>query len=91
MILGIFSGEARGQFLTNPSFEGTPGISTPPPSWVPFDAYSTPDTDPLACDNFLASDGETYLTLVSRGEGHEFSGTHESITSTLLTPLESGR
>jgi gliding motility-associated-like protein len=91
LLLGFVPGNGFGQFFTNPSFEGTPGISIPPPSWQAFDENSTPDTDPVACYNFQASDGETYLTLVTRGEGHEFPGTSENITTTFLQPVEQGK
>jgi gliding motility-associated-like protein len=90
LLLVMCRGEAPGQFFSNPSFEGPPGISLPPPSWQSFDPHSTPDTDPVACDRFLASDGETYLTLVTRGEGDD-PGTFETITTILLNSLEPGK
>lgn len=87
----FFWTEGRGQFFANPSFEGPPGIDTLPPSWQPFDEYSTPDTEPLDCDYFTASDGLTYITLVTRGEGHDFPGTSENIFTTMSESLEPGR
>lgn len=76
-----------GQYLSNPSFEGEPGISTSPPGWIPFDEQSTPDTEPVGCYNFTASDGSTYLTLVSRGPDSQFPNTFESCYSQLSQPL----
>lgn len=91
MLVGLLRGEVLCQFFSNPSFEGPPGIAVAPPSWHAFDEYSTPDTNPVTCDTSLASDGETYLTLVTRGEGHEFPGTNEIITTSLVQPLEPGK
>jgi gliding motility-associated-like protein len=86
MILGSgFVAEA--QYFENPSFEGVPGVGLSPPSWSPLDANSTPDTEPLTCDNFTASDGETYLTLVTRGADHPFPFSNEAIITSLVQPL----
>jgi len=80
----------QGQYFVNPSFEGPPGIATAPPSWEPFDERATPGTEPLACDHFTASEGQTYLTLVTRGNGHPYPGTSENIFTRLVHPLEAG-
>jgi gliding motility-associated-like protein len=79
-----------GQYFSNPSFEGPPGIATPPPSWEPFDEHATPGTEPLSCDHFTASEGQTYLTLVTRGNGHPYPGTSENVYTLLVHPLEAG-
>jgi len=63
--VGVF-----GQYLSNPSFEGPPGPSSPPPHWHPCNEFSTPDTQPGAWEiTAPASDGETYMGMVTRGEG----------------------
>lgn len=80
-----------GQYLANPSFEGPPGIAVTPPEWLPFDAASTPDTEPLNCDDFPASDGDTYLTLVARGSGStNHPNSAENCQAQLLQPLVEG-
>ena len=91
ILLWIVCGKMHGQFLKNPSFEGPPGISLAPPSWEAYDVYSTPDTDPISCDQHAASEGETYLTLVTRGEEHVTPGSSENISTGLLIPLEPGK
>lgn len=92
IIIALLTGSipVAGQYFENPSFEGIPGISVPPPSWQPFGENSTPDTEPLACDSYLASHGETYLTLVARGSDHEIPNSVESAITSLLQPLEEG-
>lgn len=89
MTLGV-PGGLTAQYLSNPSFEGPAGISIAPPGWIPFDVFSTPDTEPLECDDFQASDGDTYMTLVARGPHSAFPGTVESCQASLLQPLEEG-
>lgn len=90
-ILLLQTGLSSAQFLSNPSFEGPPGIGLTPPDWLPFDPGSTPDTEPLNCDNYPASEGETYITLVARGSGSEDSpNTVENCQAALLQSLEAG-
>jgi gliding motility-associated-like protein len=91
LILGLSGGEVPGQYFINPSFEGIPGISIPPPAWEPFDPSATPDTEPLPCDHYPASDGDTYLTLVTRGAGTGSGAAGESVVTSLLLPLEQGK
>ena len=78
-----------GQYIPDPSFEGTPGFSTYPPLWEPCDNRSTPDTGPVGAThiNQSASDGESYLVLVTRGNGVD-SGTTEDIETLLYKPLK---
>ncbi|MCK4746067.1 MAG: gliding motility-associated C-terminal domain-containing protein [Bacteroidales bacterium] len=90
LLLGIW-GAAKGQFFENPSFEGIPGIAIAPPSWLPLDEHSTPDTEPLNCDEFKASHGDTYLTLVTRGPDHDLPNSVENTVTSLLKPLEEGK
>jgi gliding motility-associated-like protein len=82
---------ARAQYLANPSFEGPPGIAIIPPAWFSFDPLSTPDTEPLDCDDFSASDGVTYITLVARGAGSNNPQTVENCQAQLLQPLTTGQ
>lgn len=81
---------ANAQYFSNPSFEGTPGISLSPPDWIPFSPNSTPDTEPLDCDDFIASHGETYLTMVVRGDGSTFPNTVENCQTQLTQALIPG-
>ncbi|MEN8203244.1 MAG: gliding motility-associated C-terminal domain-containing protein [Bacteroidota bacterium] len=79
------------QYLANPSFEGPPGIGISPPDWLPFDPASTPDTEPLNCDNYPASDGDTYITLVARGSGSpDNPNTVENCQTQLTQSLNAG-
>src|SRR6478736_6691582 len=83
-----------GQFLSNPSFEGTPGVSVAPPGWEPCGDYSTPDTQPINVYegwNFTktASKGNTYLGLVMRGSiGSVNDNLTEAAGTLLLSPLK---
>jgi gliding motility-associated-like protein len=87
----ILSVSLRAQYLENPSFEGPPGIALTPPDWLPFDTPSTPDTEPLVCDDFPASDGETYITLVARGSGNSVNpNTVENCQAHLTESLLAG-
>lgn len=88
LLIPIFS---LAQFLNNPSLEGPPGISLSPPDWLPFDPGSTPDTEPLDCDNFSASDGDTYLTLVAHGSSSSFPNSLENCQNTLAQSLLPGQ
>ncbi len=90
-ILILHTAFVAGQYLANPSFEGPPGIAITPPDWLPFDPASTPDTEPLDCDNFPASHGETYVTLVARGtDSQENPNTVENCQAQLLEYLQAG-
>ncbi|MCK5138029.1 MAG: gliding motility-associated C-terminal domain-containing protein [Bacteroidales bacterium] len=90
IIIALQSTSMLAQYLSNSSFEGPPGLSLSPPDWVPFDLYSTPDTEPLECDDFPASDGDTYITLVARGSLSSHSNSVENCQAQLLKPLEAG-
>ncbi|MCK5137593.1 MAG: gliding motility-associated C-terminal domain-containing protein [Bacteroidales bacterium] len=91
IILWLGSGTMAGQYFSNPSFEGLPGIAVSPPHWPAFDAISTPDTEPLECDSYHASHGDTYLTLVTRGPDQQHPNSFETVITTLLQPLEAGK
>jgi len=90
VMLGLLCRPAVGQFFSNPSFEGDPGISVSPPSWQPFDEYSTPDTEPFGCLNFPASDENTYLILITRGPNHHLPNSVENVMTPLLKHLVAG-
>ncbi len=83
-------------FMTNPSFEGSPGIGNVPTDWFSCHELSTPDTQPGFHDIDLpASDGATYLGLVGRGGLTEawqqpYNGTVEDARTALLVPIEPG-
>lgn len=91
LLLLLYPAFSSAQYLDNPSFEGPPGISISPPTWIPFDPVSTPDTEPLDCDNYSASDGDTYLTLVAHGSSSTRPNIMENCQSTLSNPLIKGR
>ena len=78
------------QYFTNPSFEGPPGIGMAPPSWSPADPDATPDTEPLQCDTYGASEGLTYMTLVTRADTHAIPLSVENASTLLLEPLTAG-
>ena len=90
VILLVTTGMVRGQYFENPSFEGEPGIGNTPPGWFPADEHSTPDTEPVDCDHFAATDGSTFMTLVTRGTGHPEAFGRESAGVTLLETLSPG-
>jgi gliding motility-associated-like protein len=87
VMIGLLCRPAGGQYFSNPSFEGNPGISVSPPYWMPFDEESTPDTEPYGCYDFPASDGNTYLILITRGPGYHQSNSVENAMTPLLKSL----
>ncbi len=82
--------------LSNPSFEGPPGIGTLPSGWFFCFNLSTPDTQPGFHDVDLPpTDGSSYLGLVGRGGitvpyGLAYNGTVEDARTLLSSPLEAG-
>ncbi|MFT5641451.1 MAG: gliding motility-associated-like protein [Cyclobacteriaceae bacterium] len=80
-----------GQIIPNMSFEGAPQINTPPMSWTPCDAVSTPDTQPGFWEEFRpASHGDTYLGMVTRGNDGPYANINEDIEVKLLAPIRVG-
>ncbi len=72
--------------LENPSFEGEPQDATVPTGWMPCEAGTTPDILPGPWGVYQeASDGDTFLGLITRADG-----TYESIGQRLTTPLKKG-
>lgn len=68
----------------NPSFEGEPSDATVPRGWLPCEEFTTPDILPGFWGVYReASEGETYLGLITRGDG-----TWESITQRLSQPIK---
>lgn len=72
--------------FTNPSFEGTAGVSTPIGGWASFTPESSPDLLPGAWNEMHeASHGATCLGLVIRKDG-----TSEDIGQFLQEPIQKG-
>lgn len=90
LILLLTVGSLAAQFLSNPSFEGPAGQGIAPPDWETVDSHSTPDTEPIDAAGLQASDGDNYVTLVSRGSTSEYPNTFENFRTQLLVPLEAG-
>ena len=70
--------------MVNSSFEGDPQDATVPTGWHACEPGSTPDIMPGPWQVYLeASQGDTYLGLITRGDG-----SWESIGQRLSAPLE---
>lgn len=82
--------KAQSIFL-NDGFEGTPTLGTPPPNWRNCnDGNSSGDTQPGFFNNFKeASEGNSYLSLVTRGVGTP--GTVETVWARLIKPFEKNK
>jgi len=74
------------QILSNPSFEGPNDASATPPSWFNCNESSTPDTQPGFWNVYKsASQGNTYISLVTRGASGESNDNRiEAIGAELL-------
>lgn len=73
-------------YFNNPSFEGEPADATVPVGWLPCEALTTPDILPGFWGVYReASEGDTYVGLITRGDG-----TWESITQRLNQTLSAG-
>jgi len=84
----LLYGLLSGQSITNPSLEGYPQMHVPPPDWEPCKYNSTPDTQPGVFYNYIeATDGETYLGMVTRGDGGDNANSTESCGTSLSEPL----
>ncbi|MCD4683708.1 MAG: hypothetical protein K8R86_10535, partial [Bacteroidales bacterium] len=83
-LLALFHHVAIGQYLPNPSFEGTPQPDIPPPGWaICTPVLSTPDVQPGNFGVYLPpSHGNTYLGMTARDDF-----TWEDVHSSLITPL----
>lgn len=72
--------------FSNPSFEGEPSDATVPVGWLPCEQGTTPDILPGFWGVYReASEGDTYLGLITRSDG-----TWESITQRLDQSLQAG-
>lgn len=81
-----------GQALSNGSFEGPRGASTLPPGWEPCGRGSTPDTQPGAWHVSTApAYGESYISLICRGEGVPYARQWERCQQSLQQPLKAGQ
>jgi len=81
-ILGVISSPAQ-IHLTNASFEGEPQDATVPIGWLPCEQGTTPDILPGPWGVYTeASDGETFMGLITREDG-----TWESICQRLSQSL----
>ena len=92
ILLLLISSSLNAQYIPNMSFEGTPGESVSPQGWSPCNLYSTPDTQPGAWMVGKApSDGNTYLSMVTRGDLGPNGNHTEAAQARLLKPLQTGK
>lgn len=76
------------QIIPNPSFEGTPRQSIPPPEWSACKELSTPDTQPGFWGVVkIPADGDSFVSIVTRGREAPNANTTEDIQVQLLSPL----
>jgi gliding motility-associated-like protein len=79
---------AKAQIISNGSFEGTPQQDNPPEDWHSCNEFSTPDTQPGSWEvRKAASDGNSYLGLVTRGNLGPYANHTEAAGTQLLKPL----
>ena len=76
----------------NPGLEGTPQMDIPPDEWMPCKYNSTPDTHPTDILSVTkpASEGNTYLGLVTRGNNGGYANSTEACGTWLTTPMRAG-
>jgi len=76
----------------NPGLEGTPQMDIPPDEWMPCKYNSTPDTHPTDILSVTkpASEGNTYLGLVTRGNNGGYANSTEACGTWLTAPMRSG-
>lgn len=88
VVLMLLPREGSGQYLSNPSFEGPVVMHQAPPGWNPCDPRSTPDTQPGVWGHTTpASNGRTYLSMVTRGDWGPNANSAEDCQAELLEPL----
>lgn len=76
------------QIISNMSFEGNPQQDVPPSGWSPCNEFSTPDTQPGIWNvKKPASHGNTYLSLVARGNLGPYANSTEGVQTQLLVPF----
>ena len=86
LLLFLFSLNSTAQYLSNPSFEGTPQHDIPPPSWNMCNDYSTVDTQPESVFT-PPSDGNSYIGMTCRGPYAWAPNTWEDVQAPFITPL----
>jgi gliding motility-associated-like protein len=70
------------------SFEGTPQPNIPPNGWNPCNEFSSPDTQPGFWEVAkAASNGSTYISLVTRGNLGPYANHNEGVQTELLVPF----
>lgn len=74
------------QYLSNPSFEGTPQHDVPPPSWNMCNDFSTVDTQPESVFT-PPSDGNSYIGMTCRGPFAWAPNTWEDVQAPFILPL----
>lgn len=80
------------QSLSNPSLEGVPQANVPPLGWGACNQFSTPDTQPGFWRlNLPASDGRTYVSLVTRGNLGPYANTVEAMDTRATSPFVKGK
>ncbi len=80
------------QIVANPSFEGPPALGMPPPPWQICNESSTPDTQPGFWNvSSPAAEGNTYISMVCRGDSSALANQVEACTQQLASPLEAGQ
>ncbi len=79
------------EITKNDGFEGTSQRAVPPPHWNNSESGpSSVDTQPNIFDNIQeASQGETYISLITRRVGPP--GSKETVWADLINPLEQGK
>lgn len=82
---------ADAQTILNPSFEGDPRESIPPSNWAGCHEFSTPDTQPGFWEvTKNASNGSSYIGLVTRGNLGPFANQNEDVQTRLSSPIAIG-
>jgi hypothetical protein len=70
------------------SFEGIPQQDIPPSGWELCNEFSSPDTQPGFWEvTKVASHGDTYISLVSRGNLGPYANHNEGVQTQLLVPF----
>ena len=87
-IIFTFKCHIHSQIISNMSFEGIPQQGMPPSGWEQCNEFSSPDTQPGFWEvTKAASHGDTYVSLVSRGNLGPYANHNEGIQTQLLVPF----
>lgn len=91
LLLLIATSACYPQFISNASFEGSPQPHVPPPGWAACHEYSTPDTQPGFWQVYYeAAHGQTFISIVARGDLGPFANYNEDLQTQLLAPMLKG-